>query len=417
MVSFLITVAKLLLILCIIATIHEFGHFIFSKLFKVGVNEFSIGFGPKIWQKKLGETMYSLRWIPLGGYCAIEGEEGTSEKDNSITKKNIFQKIIIFVAGATFNALLAFIIFFSISFANPTSTNIIHEFKENSVLQSAGLQVGDKIESINGKKVNTFSEILNYSASKEELSGVQIEYTRNGVKNTVTVTDAVKEAGYIGATFRSNKPEDECVIDMVASGGAAFDVGLKAGDKVIGINGITPTTSAELISEIRKHQNDEISIVVSRNGKEIEKRIKPTLKYVFDLGIKSTEKVKTDLHYAFVNTGVKFGTIIGSYIDLFKGKVSIKDMSGIVGIGEMVSKSNGFLEFINLLAIISLAVGIANVLPFPPLDGGKIVISIVETIVRKKLPEKAEIIISYVGFAILIGITLIVTYRDIVRII
>ena len=417
MVSFLITVVKLLLILCIIATIHEFGHFIFSKLFKVGVNEFSIGFGPKIWQKKFGETMYSLRWIPLGGYCAIEGEEGASEKDNSITKKNIFQKVIIFLAGATFNALLAFIIFFSISFVNPTSTTVVKEFTESSVLQSTGIQVGDKIESINGKKVNTFSEILNYSASKEELAGVKIEYTRNGVKNTVTVSDAVKEVGYIGATFKANDETSECVIDMVASGGASFDAGLKAGDKVISVNGISTSTSVDVISEIRKHQNEEITIVVNRNGKEIDKKIKPSLKYAFDLGIKSTEIVKTDLYYAFVNTGIKFGTIIGSYIDLFKGKVSINDMSGIVGIGEMVSKSNNFLEFINLLAIISLAVGIANVLPFPPLDGGKILIAIIETIVRKKLPEKAEIIISYIGFAILIGITLIVTYRDIIRII
>lgn len=417
MLSFIITVVKLLLILCIIATIHEFGHFLFSKLFKVGVNEFSIGFGPKIWQKKFGETMYSLRWIPLGGYCAIEGEEGASDKDNSITKKNIFQKVIIFMMGAGFNALLAFIIFFSISFANPTSTTVITNFSENSVLQSAGLQVGDKIEAINGKTVRTFSEILNYVASKEELEGVKIDYTRNGIKNTVIIEDAVKEAGYIGVTFKTNTENDECVIDMVASGGASFDAGLKAGDKIISIDGIATNTTADTISEIRKHKNEEIDIVVERNGNQIDKKIKPNSKYYFDLGIKSTETIKTDFYYAMVNTGVKFGTIIGSYIDLFKGKVTIKDMSGIVGIGEMVSKSNSFLEFINLLAIISLAVGIANILPFPPLDGGKILIAIIETIVRKKLPEKAEVIISYVGFAILIGITLIVTYRDIIRIV
>ena len=92
-------------------------------------------------------------------------------------------------------------------------------------------------------------------------------------------------------------------------------------------------------------------------------------------------------------------------------------MPGIVGIGEIVSKSNGFLEFINLLGIISLAVGVANILPFPPLDGGKIVIVVIESIVRKKLSEKAEAIISYIGFGLLIALTIFVTYRDIIRII
>ena len=97
MLTFLLTVVKLLVILCIVATIHEFGHFLMSKLCKAKVNEFSIGFGPKIVQKQFGETMYSLRWLPLGGYCAIEGEDGDSEADNSFAKKNTLQKILICV--------------------------------------------------------------------------------------------------------------------------------------------------------------------------------------------------------------------------------------------------------------------------------------------------------------------------------
>ena len=147
------------------------------------------------------------------------------------------------------------------------------------------------------------------------------------------------------------------------------------------------------------------------------KTVVPESKNSLSLGITSTIVEKTNLYYAFVNMGDKFKSIIGSYVDLFTGKVGIKDMSGIVGIGEIVSKSNGFLEFINLLGIISLAVGVANILPFPPLDGGKIVIVVIESIVRKKLSEKAEAIISYIGFGLLIALTIFVTYRDIIRII
>ena len=123
----------------------------------------------------------------------------------------------------------------------------------------------------------------------------------------------------------------------------------------------------------------------------------------------------SSLAFASAYSNVK--AIVGSYVDLFRGKVGVKDMSGIVGIGEVVSKTSGILEFLNLMGIISLAIGVANIMPFPPLDGGKIVIVIGEAITRKKLPIKAEAIISYIGFGLLIALTLVVTYNDIIRII
>lgn len=178
---------------------------------------------------------------------------------------------------------------------------------------------------------------------------------------------------------------------MVASGGKAFDAGLKAGDKIVSVASVPTNTSKEVVGEIVKYPNQEIEIVISRKGEEITKTVVPESKNSLSLGITSTIVEKTNLYYALVNMGDKFKSIIGSYVDLFTGKVGIKDMSGIVGIGEIVSKSNGFLEFINLLGIISLAVGVANILPFPPLDGGKIVIVVVESIVRKNYPKKLKL--------------------------
>lgn len=416
MLGFILVVVKLLIILGIVATIHEFGHFLFSKMFKVGVNEFSIGFGPKIVQKKFGETMYSLRCIPLGGYCAIEGEEGTSDKENSLQNKNLIQKVLILLMGAGFNAILAAIIFFFISFTSQTYTTKIESISSDSILYQAGIQSGDTINSINGKKVRTLSEVLNFDVSDIKDGKIEIEYTRDNVLNKVTIENAVKKIGYLGITFNASGDSSN-VIDMVASGGKAFDAGLKAGDKIVSIASVTTNTSKEVVGEIIKYPNQEIEIVISRKGEEITKTVVPESKNSLSLGITSTIVEKTNLYYAFVNMGEKFKSIIGSYVDLFTGKVGIKDMSGIVGIGEIVSKSNGFLEFINLLGIISLAVGVANILPFPPLDGGKIVIVVIESIVRKKLSEKAEAIISYIGFGLLIALTIFVTYRDIIRII
>ena len=136
-----------------------------------------------------------------------------------------------------------------------------------------------------------------------------------------------------------------------------------------------------------------------------------------DLGIRSVSTTKSSIKYSFIETAENIKNIVGSYVKLFTGKVSIGNMSGIVGIGEVVSKSSGLLNFFYLMAMISMAVGVANILPFPPLDGGKIVIVLIEAITRKKVSEKVELIISYIGLALLLGLTLFVTVKDIIRII
>ena len=418
MVTFIITIIKLIIILGVVATIHEFGHFLFAKLFKMGVNEFSIGFGPKIVQKKYKETMYSLRCIPLGGYCAIEGEDGESDSKNSFGSKNVFQKVVVLVAGVTFNAILAVIIFLAIAFSFPTYTTKITGFTENSVLEKAGVALGDTIYSINGKKVNLQSELINQSFD-EGVTDVNIEYIHDGKKYETIVEDAVKNIGYIGISFiiDTNTGIGTNEIEMVAAGGVSANAGLKAGDKITSVNGIQTATSNEVVTIIREHPNESIDLVIDRNGEIINRTVETESKPLFDLNITSTEKVKTTLPLAFYSTYDNVKTIVGSYVDLFKGKVGIEDMSGIVGIGEVVSKTNGILEFFNLMGIISLAVGVANLMPFPPLDGGKVVIVIGEWITRKKISPNVEAIISYIGFGLLIALTLVVTYNDIVRII
>lgn len=414
---FIIAIIKLIIILGVVTTIHEFGHFLFSKIFKIGVNEFAIGFGPVIFQKKYKDTMYSLRAIPLGGYCAIEGEEGESEKENSFAKKNVFQKIIVLVAGATFNAILACTIFVAIAYITPTYTTTVTGFVEESVLEKAGVQVGDTIVSIDGKKVNLQSELVsqNYDLDK---SNVVIEYLHNGELKQVTVENAIKDIGYIGVSFKISDDETYVtnIIDMVASGGAAVKAGLKAGDKIISVNGNVTDSATYITPMIREYANKEVSLKVERNGEIVDITLTPDSKRMFDLGIYSTEQVKTTIPLAFISAFDNAKTIVSSYVDLFKGKVGIEDMSGIVGIGEVVYKTQGILEFFNLMAIISLAVGVANLLPFPPLDGGKVVIVTCEAIVRKKLPVNAEAIISYIGFGLLILLTLVVTYNDLIRI-
>lgn len=416
MIAFIITIIKLLLILGVVATIHEFGHFLAAKLLKVDVEEFSIGFGPKLFQKKFKETTYSLRCLPLGGYVSIEGEEGESDSERSFSKKKAWEKVVILSMGVIFNAILAIIIFLGIAFSHSTYTTKITALTEDSVLTEAGIQPGDTIVSIDGKKTKLQSDIIN--SRKEVPKDVKVEYLRNGQLHTVMVNNAVKETGYIGVSFHI--AEDQSVVtnevEMIASGGAAANAKMKAGDKIVSINGVSTPTASDVVSNIEGNAGKELTIVLDRKGETLTKNVVPEAKSNFDLGIQGTQEEKTTLSLAFASASSNVQSIIGSYVDLFRGRVGVKDMSGIVGIGEVVSKTSGLIEFLNLMGIISLAVGVANIMPFPPLDGGKIVIVLGEAITRKKMSVKAEAIISYIGFGLLICLTLIVTYNDILRI-
>ncbi len=418
MISFLITILKLIIILGVVTTIHEFGHFIISKAFKIGVGEFSIGFGPKIIQKKYKDTMYSLRWIPLGGYCAIEGEGEESDSENSFSKKSTLQKVLVLIAGVCFNAILAIVIFLVIAFSLKTVANTnLTKISDDSILKEYGIKEGDTITKINGKNVSLASELIfdNYTSDSKDLS---VSYLQNGVQKDIVIKDAVKDIGYIGVSFviaKDNTGTNE--IEMVAAGSSAAEAGLKAGDKIVGVNEKDTLTSTEIINIIRASAGSEVTLKLDRKGEQILKTLVPNAKKIVDLGIEETGESKVTLGVAITYTIDSIKSIFSSYVELFKGHVKVNEMSGIIGIGEVVSKTDDVSSFFNLMAIISLAVGIANILPFPPLDGGKVVIVLGEAITKKKLSLKAETIITYIGFGALILLTIFVTYNDIVRII
>ena len=428
MVSLLITIVKLLVIILCVATIHEFGHFLASKCLKTGVDEFSIGFGPKIVQKKFKGTMYSLRWLPLGGYCAIEGEGGEeSEEDKEKDSKEIpstsyqarkwWEKIIILSMGVIFNFILATVVFLCVYMPGNVATTTIGELDEDSVLIETGLQNGDKIISINGKDVVLYSQIANYSL-KSGVTDVTIEYEREGQVYTAEVKNAQTKEGKIGITFVQNEEGiNTNEIELVGAGTPATKVGIKSGDIILSIDDVSTPDAKTIVEEIKNKAEQEIKVVVQRGEEIKEFTLTPEAKEVFDLGIRSVDTTKSNIKYSFIETKENIKNIVGSYANLFTGKVSVSNMSGIVGIGEVVSKSSGILNFFYLMAMISMAVGVANILPFPPLDGGKIVIVLIEAITRKKVSEKVELIISYIGLGLLLALTLFVTVKDIIRII
>lgn len=416
MIAFLIAVIKVLIILCIVATIHELGHFLAAKFFKVGVKEFSIGFGKKIFQKEYKETLYSLRCLPLGGYVMIEGEGEESDSPNSFSKQNGFVKCVILVMGVVFNLILATAILIGISFSYGTATTTIDSLDTDSILTEYGITSGDTITKINGDKVYLASELIETKYADE--STTIIEYERDGVTNEITLDNATLNIGQIGVAFIiPEEATSTTTIDTIYPGMPADDSGLKEKDEILSINGNEVTTSTEIISIVSESANVELVFEILRDGEILEKTVTPEETKIFDLGISSTNVVSTDFKYAFLKTSNTIEAVVVSYVDIFKGEVSIDDVSSVVGIGNVVSKAEDFLQYLNLLALISLAIGAANLLPFLPLDGGKIVLVIIEEITRKKVPENVELTISYICFGALMLLTVIVTFKDIIRLI
>lgn len=417
--SLIITILQLILVLSIVAIVHEFGHFIVAKAFKMKVNEFSIGFGKALWQKEYNGTVYSFRLLLLGGYVAIEGEEGETEDENSFSKKHPFKRILVLVAGVVFNFILAICIMLGINFSSDTLTTKLKGLQPGMVLYEAGLRDGDEITKVGNITTHIYQDIALYDDIQNK--DVIVRYKSNEEVKEVIIKDVVKEKGSVGIYFKSNVLNEDGtlkpIINIIEPGSPAETAGLKASDKIISINGIDVANTSDVIQATSSNPEKELTIKVIRDEEEIDIRLTPkAVKYV-ELGITDVEIEKTTIKYSWfksLNTVIR---VVNSYADLFKGKVKLNQMSGIVGVGEMVAKTDGIIELLSLIATISLAIGMANIMPFPPLDGGKIVLVAIEWISRKKVSQKIELILSGIGFVLLIILTIFVTIKDIIRII
>ena len=189
---------------------------------------------------------------------------------------------------------------------------------------------------------------------------------------------------------------------------------------ILKINEVDVKGNAQkLVEEINKTQGQEIKFTIERGNETKEVLITPEVKADYYLGVylqKAENNLGNNLYYAWWETGDFAFSIVDNLKLLFTGNVSIDQMMGPVGIGEVVAQTNGFADFIYILALVSISLGFTNLLPFPPLDGGKIVLLLIEAIRRKPLKEKTEMTIQSLGFMLLIGLSIYVTYNDILRI-
>lgn len=327
----------------VLIIIHEFGHFFVAKKCGVKVNQFAVGFGPAIWKKQKGETEYSVRVFPLGGFCAMEGEDESSDDERAFGNKPVWKRILVVLAGAFNNIVLGLILFIIITGMQPTHANTtVVKFTEDSMSHATGLEIGDKITAVNGSRVFVSSDIA-YELLRDHDGKFDFTVVRNG--KTVQLSDV---------TF-----------------------------------------------ELEEQEGYDYKI----------------FKQDFYVGSEKTTFVSAITHGT--KTAVSYGRIVyKSLFDLLRGRFKVSDMSGPVGTVQAIGNATrqGLDELLFLIAFISLNLGIFNLLPFPGLDGGRFWLLAAEGITRKRIPPKYEAIINFTGLALLILLSIIITYSDITKI-
>ena len=420
MTAFILTALKIIFLLGFLITIHELGHFLVAKLCKVKVNEFAIGFGPKIWQKQGKITKYTLRLIPLGGYNSMEGEEQYSEEEGSFSKASIPKRIAIVLAGGVVNIIFAVVTYFILMACIGNNTSlVVDSTMENYAARIAGVQAGDEIIKVNGKSIHLkadLDEILEQSSGEE----MTLTIKRGEEIQDITLTPTAVEAKSTGIYLKGTSAEDASTkILMIEVGSSAEKAGLRENDEIIKINGTEVKNQEEIIEAITDSEAEAIAFTVQRGSETLDISLTPDTTPVYYLGIffkMAENNLGNNLYYAFYQTGDFSFSMIDNLKMLVTGQVKANQLMGPVGIAEVVAQTSGIEDFVYLLALISLSLGVTNLLPIPALDGGRIVLLLIEAIRRKRLSEKAEINIQLIGFAFLITLSIYVAYNDILRI-
>ncbi len=403
----------------VIILIHEFGHFIFAKLFGVKVNEFAIGMGPTILKKQGKETKYALRLFPIGGFVSMEGEEEESEDGRAFCNQKTWKRMIIIAAGATFNLILGIIICFCLVGSEElVGTNQILQFYETAVSnQEGGLKEGDKIISIDGKKV--FSDYdISFLMQRNSTGVYSFTVERDGEKL------GLPEVHFGRRTGGNFSYSEDCTISDLSSKIKGF--GLKDGDKILKVNGEEVTKGEELIAAIGKDEDYTYDFTVERQGETLDfTDVKMAVITVFDFVILGQEKNIGNVTKNAFGYALSMGRMVYlSLFDLLSGQYGMNDLAGPIGtisvITDIAEESIATVDWSGLfmiMAMITINIGLFNLLPVPALDGGHLFFMVFELIFRKKIPQKYESYIHAAGLVILLGFMAIISASDIWKLI
>jgi regulator of sigma E protease len=428
--KYIMNIIVAILILGVIVIIHELGHFLLAKTNGITVTEFSVGMGPRIASFVRKGTRYSLKLFPFGGSCMMLGEDETVDDDGAFHKKGVWARFSVIFAGAFFNFILAFVLALIILGDVGVDKPYVTTIKKDGPAAEAGLQKGDLITAIDGSPIHMSREIMYYYYFNPITDQpVTIDFLRNGEKQSVTLTSVWLDDYKLGFGYTpSDKP---AVIESLTKDYPLEKAGIQTGDIIVGINGTKITSANQLADYISENPitKDPMSITYERNGVTSEILITPILEQSgYEMGwgynqyrekVSALEVVK----YSFYELKLNIVNTIKSLLYLFTGKVSMKEVSGPVGIvnvvGDIVDESQDygfhatFLSLAQFSILLSANLGVMNLLPLPALDGGRLVFLLIEAVRRKPVPKEKEALVHMVGMAALMVLMVLVMFNDI----
>ncbi len=382
----MVTAIVTIIMFLVMVSLHEFGHFITAKIMDFKILEYSIGFGPAVWHSKKSEIQYSIRAIPFGGYCKFEGEDEASEDKRAFSNQPVWKRIIVVAAGGIFNIILGFVLFlFIVPAGSPVSTNVIDEVVENSYIEEQGIMPGDEVVEINGKHVSFYNDISLYTQDFTAGEECELVVKRDGEKLRFTFRPSESVTSY---TYTEEGIEVTSSVNGVSEDTVFYKYGEGAqrDDSRIG----TTETVTRLIIGFRPQQEDINALNV---WGEAWNQTKFVVKLVYN-----------------------------SLWQLVTGRAGMDQMGGPVAIVSEVnnavnSGSQSWLYVLNLTALLTINLGVFNLLPIPALDGGRLLFMLIELIRRKPIPPEKEGLVHAVGFLLLIALIIFVSFNDIMRLI
>ncbi|HXN24031.1 MAG TPA: RIP metalloprotease RseP [Candidatus Dormibacteraeota bacterium] len=427
----------IVLVLGTMILVHEYGHFLAARLCGVRVEVFSIGFGPRLFGWRRGDTDYRLSALPLGGYVRMAGQdlsENRTGAPDELLSKTRWQRALIALAGPVVNLIMPFLLLggFFIAIGVPYESfedrpvEVI-ALAKNSPLATAGLQIGDRLVEINGIQNPSWEKALNAAAQAGPASELHVVVEKDGKRRTLTLPPAKPTQSDWPFGYVPIPP----VVDQAVPGLPAQRAGMRSGDRVISVNGQQIATWLEFVDAIKHSNGQPILVKVRRGVSDLNLTIEPQQNMndrgepVYQIGVQVQEDTTyrregtlKSLELAGRATANGARQVVGVVGKLFSGKVSVRQLQSVVGISRQagLAVKKGPYEVIQLMALISLNLGILNLLPIPILDGGHILLLAIEGVMRRDLSTAFKERFVQVGFVFLLVIFAIVMYNDVLRI-
>ena len=427
------TILAFVFVLGVLIFVHELGHFLMARRIGVRVLTFSLGFGPKILNIHRGGTDYCVSIIPLGGYVKMAGENPEDQRtgaSDEFLSKSKWQRFQVLVMGPVMNVVLALVVMTVVLYQGAQvplfdqQPVVIGTFSDNSPAKAAGLQAGDQVVALDGRAIDNwdqFSMAIVTKARKE----VAVGYVRNGKAGTVTVVpNAVGkfDMGDIGI-----QPSVHPQLGELTPGMPGAQAGLKTGDVILAAGGEKDISYDRLLAAIKAHDNQPLTLTIRRDGvvqdvvvtprmtgdkPMIGAQISPVETRMVEPGPLEAAKLSVQKNWEWTRS------IVETLVGLFTRETSVKQLMGPVAIADLSGSAAeaGWIPLFSLMAMISLNLGLLNLMPIPVLDGGHIFILALEGLARRDFSMRVKEKMLLAGFVVLLMLMVTVIYNDLMRI-